>query len=288
MTDRNTGNRRKTVLITGGAGGIGYEFAKLFAEDGYDLVLVDRIKERMKQIKDTLQVFNLNMRILLLEQDLTESGAASRIYEFTCSHSLKIDILINCAGFGTYGFISDIDEKKELDMLQLHVIALYSMTRLYLKDMAERNEGTIINMSSISAFQPSPFFATYGASKSFVLNFSRALNYELKEKRLNVRILTICPTAVKDTGFKSAAGMENTRVFRSWMAVNAEVVARDTYMAMKCDQDLVIPGRGFGLMHRIVSRLPVNWLMRISRAELRDNSRTFSKDTFICSPEKRG
>lgn len=276
----------KVVLITGGAGGIGKEFAKLFAHDNYDIVLVDRKKEDMKPIRDTLQNINLNMRIFLLEQDLTDLEAASTVYKFTRDHSLQIDVLVNCAGFGTFGFVDDIDEERELDMLQLHVITLYRMTRLYLKDMVERNDGRIINVSSISAFQPNPYFATYGASKSFVLNFSRALNYELKEKKLNVKVLAVCPTAVKDTGFKKAAGMEHTKAFRSWMSVNAGVVARDTYFALGCDRDVVIPGRGLGLLQRITCHLPVKWLMRISRSELRENDRGFSKDMFICLPEK--
>jgi short-subunit dehydrogenase len=284
--DHGTEKLRKTVLITGGAGGIGQELAKLFARDGYDLVLVDRVKEELKQVRDALQGIDLKMRILLLEQDLTETDAASKVHEFTCDHSLRIDVLVNCAGFGTYGFVNDIDEDRELDMLQLHVIALYRMTRLYLKEMVKRNDGRVINVSSMSAFQPNPYFATYGASKSFVLNFSRALNYELKEKGLNVRVLAVCPTAVRDTGFKAAAGMEHTKAFRSWMSVNAGVVAHDTYLALDCDRDIVIPGRGLGLLQRIACRLPVSWLMRISRSELRENSRFLSREMFICSPEK--
>ncbi|WP_340818120.1 SDR family oxidoreductase [Methanolobus sp. WCC4] len=285
-TDHIAGKCRKTVLITGGAGGIGQELAKLFARDGYDLVLVDRNKEDLKQVRDPLQCINLNMRIFLLEQDLSEPDAATKVREFTREHSLMIDVLVNCAGFGTYGFVNEIDEERELDMLQLHVITLYRMTRLYLKEMVERNEGRIINVSSISAFQPNPYFATYGASKSFVLNFSRALNYELKEKGLNVRVMAVCPTAVKDTGFRTAAGMEHTRAFRSWMSVNASVVARDTWRALQCDRDVVIPGRGLGLLHHIACRLPVSWLMRLSRSELRETAGGLPKEMFICSPEK--
>ncbi|WMW23038.1 SDR family oxidoreductase [Methanolobus mangrovi] len=277
---------KRTALITGGAGGIGQELAKLFARDSYNLVLVDRNEEDLESAKNKLHAVNPDIRILLLEQDLTSQDAAKKVYEFTQKHDLQINVLVNCAGFGTYGFVNDIDDDRELDMLQLHVINLYRMTRLYLKDMVERNEGQIINMSSISAFQPNPYFATYGASKSFVLQFSRALNYELKEKGLNVKVLAVCPTAVKDTGFKAFAGMEHTRAFRSWMVVNASIVARDTYLAMECDRDLVIPGRGFGLLQRITSRLPVSLLMRISRSELKETAGFLSREMFTCSSEK--
>jgi len=277
---------KRTALITGGAGGIGQELAKLFAHDSYDLVLVDKNEENLECAKNELHAVNPDIRIMLLEQDLTIPDAAKKVFEFTRKHSVQVNVLVNCAGFGTYGFVNDIDGDRELDMLQLHVINLYRMTRLYLKDMVERDEGQIINMSSISAFQPNPYFATYGASKSFVLQFSRALNYELKEKELNVKVLAVCPTAVKDTGFKSFAGMEHIRAFRSWMAVNASVVARDTYLAMECGKDVVIPGRGLGLLQRIACRLPVSLLMRISRSELKENSRFLLKEIFTCSPEK--
>ncbi len=266
---------KRTVLITGGTGGIAQELAKLFARDSYDLVLIDKDENKLESAKSTLHTVNPNIRILLLEEDLTNPDAARKVYEFTQKHSVKINVLVNCAGFGTYGFVNEIDGDRELDMLQLHVINLYRMTRIFLKDMIERDEGRIINMSSIAAFQPNPYFATYGASKSFVLQFSRALNYELKEKGLDVKVLAVCPTAVKDTGFKTFARMEHTRAFRSWMAVNASVVARDTYRAMQCDRDVVIPGRGLGLLQRITSRLPVSLLMRISRSELKENSRIF-------------
>ncbi|SFM31350.1 hypothetical protein SAMN04488696_0902 [Methanolobus profundi] len=286
QNDHVTEKCRKTVLITGGAGGIGQELAKLFARDGYDLVLVDRNKEELKKARDTLQGINLNMSVYLLAQDLTEPDAAEKVYSYTCEQCASIDVLVNCAGFGTYGPVNEKDEDKELDMLQLHVITLYRMTRLYLKDMVERNDGRIINLSSISAFQPNPYFATYGASKSFVLNFSRALNYELKEKGLDVRVMAVCPTAVKDTGFRTVAGMDHTKTFRSWMSVNAGVVARDTYRALECERDVVIPGRGLGLLHRIACRLPVSWLMRMSRSELREDGGIRSRETFICSCEK--
>ncbi len=273
MTNRKSGPETlfcKTTLITGAAGGIGKELAKIFAREGYDLILVDRTREELEQVRDILQGFNLNMRIFILEQDLTEHDAAGKVYEFTRTRSLQVSVLVNCAGFGTYGFVNEIDNSKELEMLQLHVMTLYRLNRLYLKEMLDHDDGRIINVSSISAFQPNPYFATYGASKSFILQFSRALNYELKEKKKNVRVLTVCPTAVKDTGFKLTAGMEYTRAFSSWMAVSAKDVARDTYKAMLAGKDVVIPGRGFGLLRSLVCRLPTSWLMRISCSQLKE------------------
>lgn len=268
----------RAVLITGGAGGIGRELAGLFALDSYDIVLVDMDLENLEYVKNELANLNPGINIMLIEQDLTIPEAAERVYEFTKKQGLHVSVLVNCAGFGTYGPVQDMDHGRELNMLQLHVLALYRLTRLYLNDMIGCNEGHIINMSSISAFQPNPFFATYGASKSFVLQFSRALSYELKEQELNVKVLAVCPTAVKDTGFKESAGMEGSRTFSSWMAVTARDVAIDTYRAMKDGRDVVIPGKGLGLLHCLISRLPAGWLMKMSRSQLKDKRKTGSRN----------
>jgi hypothetical protein len=125
-------------------------------------------------------------------------------------------------------------------------------------------------MSSITAFQPNPKMAVYGASKSFVLQFSRALNYELYELNSNVRVLAVCPTSVKDTKFQAEADMENTKTFDFWMTTTADVVARDTYRAMHRSQDMVVPGNGFGFLQALISRLPTNLLMKISRIHLQE------------------
>lgn len=261
---------RRTVLITGGSGGIGIELSKLFAAVDYHLVLVAMPGEDMEHAKCVLKGINPFINVLLLEKDLSSPGAAKEVYEFTKSHSLKVDVLVNCAGFGTYGHVNDIDIDREMAMIQLHVSTLYHLTRLYLRDMIERDEGQIINMSSVSAFQPNPCFATYGASKSFVLNFSQALNYELRERRSRVRVLAVCPTAVKDTGFQAAAGMEHARAFKSWMTTTSATVARDTYRAMQQGRDVIIPGRGLGFGQALVSHLPAAWKMRISRFQLKE------------------
>lgn len=261
---------KKTVLITGGSGGIGFEFAQLFARDGYQLLLVAHPLDELENARSRLLAEYPDSEISIRAQDLAQHCAAEGLYNFTKENSIQVDVLVNCAGFGTYGFTDDIELDRELSMLQLHVGTLYHINRLYVRDMIERDAGHIINMSSISAFQPNPYFATYGASKSFVLNFSRALNYELREKGSKVHIMAVCPTAVKDTNFQSAAGMSKTKTFDSWMCVTPDVVARDAYRAMGYKKDLVVPGRFMGLARSIACRLPSKWLMRMSRDQLRE------------------
>ncbi|WP_406659800.1 SDR family oxidoreductase [Methanolobus sp. ZRKC3] len=261
---------KRTALITGGSSGIGLEFARLFARDGYRLLLVANPLKELEDAKNNLLDTYPESEVLIKAQDLAQHGAAESLYDFTKENDIQIDVLVNCAGFGTYGFVDTIDVDRELSMLQLHVGTLYHINRLYVRDMMDRDCGQIINMSSISAFQPNPYFATYGASKSFVLNFSRALNFELCEKGSKVRVMAVCPTAVKGTGFQDAAGMGKTKTFDSWMCVTPDVVARDAYRAMERGKDLVVPGRFLGIGRSLVCRLPTNWLMRISRYQLRE------------------
>ncbi len=260
----------RTVLITGGSSGIGLELAKLFAKDGYQLLLVAKPEEELVNARKIIQTINPNTRIFLKAIDLSKPGSAQEVYSFSKENCPGIDTLVNCAGFGTFGFINDINCQLEHDMLHLHVLTLYDLTRLYLKDMLELDEGYIINMASVSAFQPNPNFTTYGASKSFILQFSRGLNYELRERGSKVHVMAVCPTAVKGTGFQKVARMENTNTFSSWMATTPETVALDTYRAMQKKKDMIIPGRGFNFIHMIVSRLPTKWLMKFSRSQLRE------------------
>ncbi|RSD35581.1 MAG: short-chain dehydrogenase of unknown substrate specificity [Methanohalophilus sp.] len=263
-------NEQKTVIITGGSSGIGLELAKLFAMDGYRLILVAQPRVELENARAYLQRLYPKTEILLKQIDLAKPLAANEVYAFTQERGLFVDVLVNCAGFGTFGFVNEIDLEKELSMLQLHVCTLYHITRLYLSDMIKNDRGYIINLSSISAFQPNPNMATYGASKSFVLNFSRALNYELNERKSSVKILAVCPTAVKGTAFKKTANMEGTNTFNTWMTTTATVVAQDTYKAMLCGKELLIPMRRFFIIHKIINMLPTKWLMNIARGQLKE------------------
>ncbi len=261
---------KKTALITGGSGGIGLALAKLFLSDNYRLVLVASPEDELLRAKAVLREFDPDVEVFLLAKDLTDSRAALDVYEFTVENDLQIDVLVNCAGFGTYGFVDEIDIGREMDMLKLHICTFYYLTRLYLNEMIRRDQGQIINLSSITAFQPNPFMATYGATKSFILQFSRAIRFELKERGSQVQVLAVCPTAVKDTGFQSNACMENTGTFSCWLSTNADTVARDTYNAMKRGQEVVIPGKRFSILHSLVGLLPTCLLMKISRAHLKE------------------
>lgn len=256
----------KQALITGGSSGIGLELAKLFANAGYDLLLAAKPEAELQAAKKTLQSQYPNIAIRTLAIDLSQPGSAAEVYEFAGGEYNQVSVLVNNAGFGTYGFINDIDIEQDVAMIQLHIVTLYRLTRLFMRDMVRRDHGYILNLSSVSAFQANPMLATYGATKSFVLQFSRAIAYELREKKSKVKVTAVCPTPVKQTGFQAQAGMQNTNTFDNWMVVTADVVAKDAFRALFSGRDMVIPGSWlFVLVQKLTAILPDAWIMHLSR-----------------------
>ena len=261
---------QKTALITGGSSGVGWELSKLFAGDGYQLVWVSEKEDELKKAGQEIKGLHPDLALWTLTQDLSKDLAAQGVYDFVRSKQLGIDVLVNNAGFGTYGYIDQIPIEKELSMINLNIKNVYHLSRLFLKDMLPKDSGSILNIASISAFQPNPKLATYGATKSFIMNFGRAVNYELKNKGSKVRITTVCPTAIKGTAFQKKASMENTNTFDSWMAVTPQGVAEAAYKGLVKGKEVVIPGRFLSALHKIVKRLPSQTLMKMAIDNLKD------------------
>lgn len=259
----------RTVLITGGSGGIGFQIARHFVRDGYRVALVALPAAGLELAKQQLIAEFPSANVLTYAINLAADDASDAVYGWAIQHFGHVEVLVNCAGFGSFGFVNDTDMHREADMIKVNVLALHQLTRFFLADMIERDEGHIINIASIAGYQPNPFLATYGATKSFVLNFSQAIEYELRERRSKVRITVVCPTATKNTDFSQAAGMANTNTFDNWLAVTAELVARDTYNGFKQGKVVVIPNIVFRLLHILVKRLPVAWLMRWARSNVK-------------------
>ncbi len=253
-----------TILITGGSQGIGFGLARKYAYEGHDILLVSISREELDTAYRLLVNEGVNTKIHTLEMDLSKKGSALEVYKYTKENNLKVNVLINCAGFGTYGFLKDIDKDIELNMLYLHICSVYELTRLFLKDMLKQDYGYIINFSSITAFQPNPLMATYGASKSFILQFSRAVSYELKEIGSNVKMTVVCPSAVSGTNFEIKAGMKNTYSFNSWLTLDVNSVVEQTYDGIKKGNEIIIPGRGFAIINSVLSILPAKWRSKIA------------------------
>ncbi|WP_276495898.1 SDR family NAD(P)-dependent oxidoreductase [Pontibacter litorisediminis] len=231
-------NRGKTVLITGASNGFGMEFAKLFAQDGYNLVLVARSTERMRKLGYYLQDQHQLEHVCIITADLTRPEAPQEVYNEVQSAGLKVDILINNAGAGVHGMFYETDLEREKAIIQLNITTPVELTKLFLQDMKRRNEGKILNLASIVSFMPSPLMAIYGASKAFMLSFSEALTNELKDT--NITVTALCPGA-SNTMFFRRAGAAHTRAANSGLS-EPEEVARDGYEALMKGESRIISG----------------------------------------------
>jgi uncharacterized protein len=228
----------KYALITGGSEGIGYELAKLLAADGYNLVIVARDRQRLEQVADKLGN-QYKVAVIPVSRDLFQREAASEVYAELQMKEIKIDILVNDAGQGQHGFFADTDLQRDIDLIQLNIISLVSFTKLFLKDMLERNEGKILQLASIASMYPSPLLAVYAATKAFVLSFSEALSNELKDT--NITVTALIPGAT-ETDFFNKADAENTREFQESSLSNPADVAKDGYEAMMKGEVKVVSG----------------------------------------------
>ena len=174
----------KWALVTGASGGVGKEIALILSEKKWNLVLVARSEERLNQLKTELNEKN-NIEVKCFSCDLSKDDSARDVFNYCESEKIKIDLLVNNAGCGLYGFSTDLGEKVS-GMIKLNILTLTQLCAIFGKDMAERKSGSILNIGSIAGNQPTPRFASYAASKSYVLNYSLALRHELSEYGVNV------------------------------------------------------------------------------------------------------
>lgn len=229
---------KKTALITGASVGIGLEFCKLFARDGYDLVLVARSQDKLEQLAKSLrEEFKITAQVIA--KDLAKADSAQSLFDETQAKGIQIDVLVNNAGIGTSGKFTDLDLEGELNMIQLNVTSLVSLCHLFGKEMSKNKQGKILNVASTASFQPGPFMANYYASKSYVLLFSEALHEELSKDGVSVTALCPGPTA---TDFFTAADMTSTNLAKSPLIMPANKVARIGYDALNKGKAVVVSG----------------------------------------------
>ncbi len=228
---------RQRALITGASSGIGYELARVFAREGYDLVLVARNRLRLEALSADLTSRHA-VKCAVIEKDLAAALAPNEIFDAVRAASVDVDVLVNNAGFGTNGPFARADLHSQMQMLQVNVVALTHLTGLFLPDMIARKNGKILNVASTAAFQPGPLMAVYYASKAYVLSFSEAIADELRRTRITVTAL--CPGPTK-TEFHERAKIQNSRMLTA-NTMDAATVARAGYEGMLKGRRLVIPG----------------------------------------------
>ncbi len=232
-------NEKLTALITGASYGIGYEFARILAETGYNLILVSRSEEKLTKVKDELEKNEIEITIIPL--DLSRSDSAEILYNRCKKNNLNVDILINNAGVGLYGKVVENSPGEIENLINLNILTLTKLCNLFGKDMAERGNGSILNVASMVALMPLPYFAIYSATKSYVLSLSISLRSELRNKGINVSCLL--PGYVK-TQFDVNAKITSERYkkFSQTIGMEAGKVARIGIKALKKKKAVVIPG----------------------------------------------
>jgi short-subunit dehydrogenase len=226
---------KETALITGASSGIGLDLARLFAKDGHDVVLVARSEGKLREIAAGLERdFGVTAHVIVA--DLARPDAPQML---VAQLPVDVDVLVNNAGFGVTGPFVETDLAKELEMIQVNVVALTYLTKLLLPPMVARRRGRVLNVASTAAFQPGPLMAVYYATKAYVLSFSEAIADELRDSGVTVTALCPGPT---ETGFAAVADMSATRLFNIAKPMSSAEVARAGYAAMKRGRRIIIPG----------------------------------------------
>ena len=226
-----------TALITGASSGLGEQFAYALAREHYDLVLTARREDRLNAVAAQARGAGAgSVRVIAI--DLGERNAPFEIHQQLGDDGVRIDYLVNNAGFGTSGRFDRMKLEREIEEIDLNIKSLVTMTRLFVPAMVEAGRGTIINVASTAAFQPTPFMATYGASKAFVLSFSEALASELQGT--GVSVTALCPGPVK-TEFQEVSGIERSW-FPSFIWTEAEAVVHHGMAAAAGGHPVYIAG----------------------------------------------
>ena len=259
---KNGGAPPGRALVTGASSGIGADLARVLAQHGHDVVLVARTQAKLEELGGEL-TRRYGVRAEVVAADLADPSGCRRVDAALRERSLAIDVLVNNAGVGVHGAFAGNDPQTQLRLLQLNVVALTELTRLFLPAMLGRRSGRILNVASTAAFVPGPFMAVYYASKAYVLSLSVALQNELAGS--GVTVTTLCPGPTR-TNFSEVAGSTRTRLFRASGVMESLEVARAGYAGMQAGKSIVVPGVRNRLLAGSSGLAPRSFTARIARA----------------------
>ena len=261
-----TRTQMKTAFITGATEGIGYELAKIFAQNKFELILVARNESKLRQMVETFT--SKGIHATYYAKDLTILENAKFIYNDLKAKNITVEYVINNAGFGVNADFVDSKWEKQLNMFQLNMITLAYFTHSFARDMKAKRFGRIMNVASTASFQPIPFMAGYAASKAFVMSLSEAVNKELKGT--NVSITTLCP-GVTDSKFHETAHSERTLLHSKILAVaTAKEVAEYGYRRMMERKALSIHGFRNKVNAFFLSFIPRSWVGNLTKEMMKN------------------
>jgi short-subunit dehydrogenase len=248
----------ETALITGASSGIGLELAKLLTGKNYNLVLVARSIDKLKE----LAAQHTHSKIYVIGKDLSTENAAQEIFDELTANNIHVDVLINNAGFGDYSFFSESNWQKQKDMINLNIMALTHLTHLFLPPMIKNKKGRVLNVASTAAFQPGPTMSVYYATKAYVLHFSEAIANELEGT--GVTVTALCPGAT-ESNFQNAADLHESKLVKGKKLPSSKEVADYAYQAMTKGKPVAIHGLFNYIQANVIRFLPRTLVTRMVR-----------------------
>ena len=252
------------ALVTGASSGLGEEFARQLAHRGCNLVLSGRSRDKLETLASDLSRIN-GVATRVVTADLAQPGGAEQLALIVDDLGTTIDHLINNAGFGSAGDFSEAESHRQTTMVRVNCESLVCLSGHFLPGMVRRNRGGIINVGSTAAYQPTPYMATYGASKAFVVSFSAALASELE--KTDVRVLACCPGPVP-TGFQAAAGMPEGSVLK-FAKLEPNDVVQSTLEAYAAGRVVFVPGKVNSVQTTLSKMLPRAVVVRAAKYTMR-------------------
>ncbi|MEA1848507.1 MULTISPECIES: SDR family NAD(P)-dependent oxidoreductase [unclassified Chryseobacterium] len=230
--------KNEYALVTGATSGIGYELAKQFASNGYDLVMVARNHDELKTRADEFKSFGIN--VITIAKNLFIEEDAYSLYSELKLNGISPSILVNDAGQGVYGKFQDTDLHREVDIVNLNIVSVLILTKMFLKDRLPKGSGKILNLASIASKAPGPWHSVYHGTKAFILSWSEAIREELKDTGITVTALLPGPT---DTDFFNKADMNESKILEDKdNLASPEEVAIDGFNALMNGDDKVVSG----------------------------------------------
>lgn len=270
------------MLITGASSGFGYEFARLFASNGYDLILIARNGQRLNEIAaDFTQTFMTE--VFTIEKDLFIATAAEEIYSEVTAKGLIVDVLVNDAGQGEHGNFVEYDLARDIDMIQLNITALVSMTKLFLRDMVARNDGKILQVASLLGKYPTPLMSVYAATKSFVITFTEGLIQELKGT--NVTLTALLPGA-SDTDFFHKAGGEDSKTYKEDKLSDPAEVAKDGFEALMSGESRIVSGAKNKMYAAMTTVMPDSALASTMHEKMKPSEESGGREKITHTPSR--